>query len=62
MEKLIKCSFPWMLGNQLTLKFSPLVMDAFIALILDDYIVHDHTSKLISLWDPAMPKRVQNQE
>jgi hypothetical protein len=33
-----------MRGNQLILKFAPLVMEAFITLILNDHVVHDHTS------------------
>jgi hypothetical protein len=39
---IINTAPPW--GIQLTLKFSPLIMDAFIAHILDDQVMHDHTS------------------
>jgi hypothetical protein len=44
MEELLKYCCSWMWGNQLTLKFPPLVMDAIIAFILDDHVMHDHAS------------------
>jgi hypothetical protein len=33
-----------MWGNQLTLELPPLVMDVFIALILNDHVMYDHAS------------------
>jgi hypothetical protein len=48
MEELLKCSCPWMRRYQFTLKFSPLVMETFITLILNDHVVHDYTSGIAS--------------
>jgi hypothetical protein len=42
-ELFLRC-YPWYWLSQLTLKIPALIIDIIIPLVLNDHIVHDHTS------------------
>jgi hypothetical protein len=44
MKKFLKRRRYKVWSNQLTLKISPLIVDAIITLLFNDHVVHDHTS------------------